>query len=301
MPLRHALLAAAVALVWGVSFTVVELGLRDLPPVLFSALRFALVFAAAAFVAPPRDLRVRTVILVGLVGSTGHFGLLFCAMNAGMPAGMASLVIQLQAVFTMAFAMLVLGERVSVRQAAGAALALAGIALIAVGRGGGFPIGALLLTVAAAASWGAGNVATRHAAPQSPVSLIVWSACVPAVVLGALSLHLEGPTVIADALGSLDAGGLAALAYLAPVATVFGFSAFAWLLREHPASRVAPFALLVPVAGIAAAALVLGERPGMPELVGAVVIISGLALPDLPAVGPVRRRGTVRAATAEGG
>jgi len=292
MPARHVLLAVGVAAVWGVNFTVIELGLDDFPPLLFACLRFVAVFLAAAVIAPPRDVPVRQVVLVGLTLSAGHFGFLFTAMHAGMPAGLASLVLQLQAFFTIAIAVLVLDERVSRRQVIGAAVAFAGIAVIAVGRRAGVPLGAFLLVIAAAASWGAGNVATRHAAPASPIALMVWSACVPAALLGMLSFAIEGPDRIADALSTLDAGGVAALSYLVLASTAFGFGAWTWLLHEHPASRVAPFTLLVPVFGIATAAIVLGERPAPAEVVGAAVVIVGLALPylrlDKPSIRSVR-------------
>lgn len=298
MPVRHVLLAVAVAVVWGVNFTVIELGLEDFPPLLFGCLRFAVVFAAAAVIAPPRDVPVRLVLAVGLLLSAGHFGFLFCAMDAGMPAGLASLVLQVQAFFTIAIAVLVIGERVSRRQVLGAVVAFAGIAVIALGRRTGVPLGALLLVIAAAASWGAGNVATRIAAPASAASLLVWSAAVPTVVLAALSLAIEGPRRISGALGGLDAGGLAALAYIVVLSTAFGFGAWTWLLRAHPASRVAPFTLLVPVVGIACAAVVLGERPNAAEVGGALVVIGGLAIPYLrrrPAREPVLRPARARA------
>jgi len=279
VPVRHVLLAVAVAVVWGVNFTVIELGLDDFPPLLFAGLRYGAVFLAALVIPRPKDVPLRLLVLVGLTLSAGHMGFLFIAMDQGMPAGLASLVLQLQAFFTMGIAVALLHEKVTGRQVAGAIVAFAGIAVIALGRRSGVPLGALLLVIAAAASWGAGNVATRYAAPSSPGALMVWSACVPAFVLCGLSAVVDGPAAMGDALTGIDAGGAAALAYLVIASTAFGFGAWTWLLHEHPASRVAPFTLLVPVVGIATAAVVLGERPNGPEVAGALVVIAGLALP----------------------
>lgn len=292
MPLRHVLLAAAVAVVWGVNFTVIELGLDDFPPLLFAGLRYGAVFLAALVVPRPKDVPVRLVVLVGLTLSAGHMGFLFVAMDQGMPAGLASLVLQLQAFFTIGFAVLLLHEKVTRRRAVGAAVAFTGIAVIALGRRAGVPLGALLLVIAAAASWGAGNVATRHASPASPAALMVWSACVPAVVLCGLSGLLDGPAAIGDAMSGLDVGGAAALAYLVLASTAFGFGVWTWLLNEHPASRVAPFTLLVPVVGIATAAIVLGERPNVAEIAGAVIVVIGLAVPYLRVSRRIRPTGS---------
>jgi len=282
MPARHALLASAVAVVWGVNFVVIHVGLRSWPPLLFAALRFTLVaFPAVLFIRPPR-IGARRVIAIGLTLSAGQFALLFVAMDHGLPAGLASLVLQLQAVFTIALAVAFLGERPSRRQLAGAAVALAGIGVIAAGRAEGVPLGALALCVGAALSWGTGNVLVRRAQAPDAVSLLVWTSLVPPPVLLALSFAFDGPARMGDALGSIDAGGVAALLYVVVASTAFGFGTWAWLLRRHPASRVAPFTLLVPVVGIAAAWVLLAERPTAAELAGCLIVLAGLSLTSLP-------------------
>src|SRR3954468_17125697 len=162
MPRRHAVLAFAVAAIWGVNFVVIHVGLEHFPPLLFAALRFALVALAVPFVPRP-GVPLRYVIAVGVFLSAGQFGLLFLGIDRGVPAGLASLVLQLQAAFTVGLAVLLLNERPRPAQLAGGALALAGIGVIAAGRASAVPLGALLLTIGAAASWGLGNVATRKA------------------------------------------------------------------------------------------------------------------------------------------
>lgn len=282
MPARHALLAAAVAVVWGVNFVVIHVGLRSWPPLLFAALRFALVaFPAVLFVRPPR-IGARRVVAIGLTLSAGQFALLFVAMDRGLPAGLASLVLQLQAVFTIALAMAFLGERPGRRRLVGAAVALAGIGVIAAGRAHGVPLAALVLCVGAAASWGTGNVLVRRAQAPDAVSLLVWTSLVAPLPLLALSLTLEGPARIGSALGAITPGGVAALFYVVVASTAFGFGTWAWLLRRHPASRVAPFTLLVPVVGIASAWILLAERPTGAELAGCLIVLAGLSLTSLP-------------------
>src|SRR4051794_15863332 len=272
MPRRHVLLALAVAVVWGVNFVVIHVGLDSFPPLLFAALRFCLVALALPFVPRP-GVPIKYVVAVGVFLSAGQFGLLFLGIEKGMPAGVASLVLQLQAAFTVGLAVLLLKERPRPAQLAGGALALAGIGIIAAGRATAVGLGALALTIGAAASWAVGNVATRKAQSPNPLGLLAWSSLVPPVPLLTLSLFTErGETL------EIGPSGILALLYVVVLSTLLGFGAWAWLLSRHPASTVAPFTLLVPVVGIAAAWVALGEVPSGAEWVGAVVVLSGLAL-----------------------
>jgi O-acetylserine/cysteine efflux transporter len=290
MPARHALLAACVAVAWGLNFVWIDVGLESFPPLLFVALRFTLTALPAVFLVGLPGTGWRPVVAVGLFTSTGQFALLFVAIDQGLGAGLASLVLQVQAVFTILLAVALLGERPGRRQLAGAALATAGIAVIAVGRGGDVALLALGACVLAGASWAVGNVATRRARPKAPVALVVWSSLIPPLPLAGLSLALEGPGAWGDALGGVGASGLLALGYIVVVATFFGYGSWAWLMARHDASAVAPFTLLVPVVGILAAWWLLDERPAVGELVGAAVVLAGLVLVTGGRRLPVRRR-----------
>jgi len=278
VPRRHAALAVAVTLVWGVNFVVIHVGLDSFPPLLFAALRFLAVAVPGVLLFAPPRVPARLVIAVGLFTSTGQFALLFVGMEQGVPAGLASLVLQLQVVFTIVLAVVFLGERPGRAQMTGIAVALAGMAIIAAGRSAAVGLGALALVVGAAACWGVGNVATRMARAPDALALLAWSSLVPPIPLALLSLTFEGPTEIVAALGGVDASGILALTYIVVLSTVFGYGAWNWLLSRHPASHVVPFTLLVPVVGIAAAWLALAERPNAAELIGAAVVLLGLAL-----------------------
>jgi O-acetylserine/cysteine efflux transporter len=278
MPPRHTALAVLVAALWGVNFVIIDIALRSFPPLLLTALRFTLVAlpAIAVFRRPP--VALRWLVGVGLFLSAAHFGLLFVAMDRGMPAGLASLVMQLQVVFTIGLGVALLDERLRPLDLVGGAIALTGLGVIAAGRSSAVPLAAMALCVSAAASWAVGNLCTKRAQAPDPFALLVWSSLVPPVPLLCASLAVEGPTAISEALTTLDVAGIVALLYIVVVSTLVGFGLWAWLLRRHAISSVAPYTLLVPVVGIAAAWAALGERPAAGESAGAALVLAGAAV-----------------------
>jgi O-acetylserine/cysteine efflux transporter len=278
---RHVLLAVAVAIVWGVNFVVIEVGLQDFPPLLFSALRFFFAAVPAVFILGKPRVAWRYVIAVGLVLGVAKFGLLFVGMDHGAPAGLSSLVLQSQVIFTLLFAVLVLRERPRKTQLLGIGIACVGMVLIVIDHGQAAPLGAVALVIAAAACWGVSNVLTRKASPPDPLNFMVWVSTVPVLPLLGLSLLTEGPSRDLDALRALDWQGAGVVVYVAWVTTVFGFGAWGFLLRRYPASSVAPFSLLVPVFGMSSAALLLDEAVTPLRWCAAVLLVGGVALTSL--------------------
>ncbi|WP_327367506.1 EamA family transporter [Streptomyces sp. NBC_01217] len=277
----HIALAALVAAVWGVNFVVIEVGLGHFPPLLFSALRFLVAALPAVFFVGRPKVAWKWIVGVGLVLGVAKFGLLFIGMDRGMPAGLSSLVLQVQAVFTALFAALVLGERPGRIRVLGMGVALAGIGVAAVDEGASGPVLAFVLVIAAAACWGVSNVLTRRAAPPDSLNFMVWVSTVPVLPLLGLSLLFEGWDRDADALAALDWSGVGIVVYVAWITTVFGFGAWGFLLRHHPASSVAPFTLLVPVFGMSSAALLLGESVSPLRWCAAALLVGGVALTSL--------------------
>ncbi|WP_329195367.1 MULTISPECIES: EamA family transporter [unclassified Streptomyces] len=287
----HTALAVLVTAVWGFNFVVIEIGLGHFPPLLLSALRFLVAALPAVFFVGRPKVAWKWVVGVGVALGIAKFGLLFTGMAAGMPAGLSSLVLQIQAVFTAVLASLVLRERPGAVRVLGMGVALAGIAVAAVDEGTSGPVAGFPLVVAAAACWGVSNVLTRRAAPPDALNFMVWVCTVPVLPLIGLSLLLEGPGRDAAALRALDWSGVAVIGYVAWISTVFGFGAWGYLLRRYPASAVAPFSLLVPVFGMSSAALVLGEGVSGMRWLAAALLVGGVGLTSL-APGRVKPRTT---------
>lgn len=277
MTSRDRLLACLVVVLWGINFLFIELGVRDWPPLLLVAARFVVVALPLVFIVPRPTAPWHRVAAVGLLMSAGQFGLLYTAMHFGMTPGLASIVLQAQAVFTVLFSLLFLGERPTVRVLVGTGIGCAGLLAIALGLSSGVPYLGLLLTVAAAASWGAGNVVARSVRAGG-LSLTVWSGLVVPIPLFAASLVLDGPAVVGEALLNPTLGVLASTAYTAGCASLIGYGLWNGLLSRHRASEVAPYSLLVPLVAVLAAWLVLGDIPTPSELAGGALLLLGVAV-----------------------
>jgi O-acetylserine/cysteine efflux transporter len=271
-------LAMLVIIAWGLNFVVIKYGLDGLPPMLLGALRFALVaFPAVFFVRRPL-LPWRWLLAYGATISFGQFAFLFESMAHGMPPGLASLVLQAQAFFTLLFAALFIGERLRLASVAGLLVAAGGLALIGLESGGTTPLLAVILTLCAASMWGIGNIITRRFSHVNLVALVVWGALIPPLPFLAMSLWLEGPDLVGHSLSNIGWSSVLSLAYLAFVATLFGYISWSKLLSRYPAGKVAPFSLLVPVVGLSSSAWLLGERLTLAQCIGGGLVMLGLVI-----------------------
>jgi O-acetylserine/cysteine efflux transporter len=275
MPPRDIALVLVVVLAWGSNFTAMKIGLEELPPLLFVGLRFALLVPLLVFFRRPAPWW--TILGVGAFINTGQFAFLFTAMRADVTAGLASLILQSQAPITIVLAAIFFHERVRPVQAIGIALACGGLALFGLAGGGNVTLTGLALILVGALSWACGNLVLRKSPGVNMTALFVWASLVPPLPMLGLSLAWEGGDPFGQ-IAALSWAGWLAVAYVAFISTVLGFSIWGTLLSRHPAAAVTPFALLIPVVGLSVAALVLGETITGPEALAGLVVLSGLVL-----------------------
>jgi len=277
MPPLHALLALVVVTVWGTNFVIMKFALGDLPPLTLAALRFTVACLPAVFFfkrpAPWGDLAA-----YGLLIGVGQFGAIYYAMNGHISPGLASLVIQVQAFFTIGLAVALTGERLRPQQIAALVLAAGGLVWLMIHTNAEMtPLG-LGLVLLAALGWAGGNIVTRRAGQVNMVAYVVWSSLFAAPALFVLALAVEGAPAMVAGIRGADAATWAAVLWQAVGNSLFGYAAWAWLLARHPAATVSPLALLVPVFGMGASAIVLHEPLSSWKLTAAVLVIGGLAL-----------------------
>lgn len=296
MPLRHLVLAVTVAVLWGVNFIAIDLSLVTFPPFLLAAIRFGLLAVPTVlFVRRPR-VPWRWIIGYGIGFGILQFGFLYWGMAAGMPAGLASLVLQASAPFTVLLGALFFSERATPVRVLGILVAIAGLALVGWQRAEHAALLPFVLTLAGALGWAFGNVCNRQAHTTEPFRLMLWMTVVPPLPMLALSLTVEGPHRIAAALGAaVRPQGLAAdlgLLFTVLLATLAGSGIWTWLMSRHPAGVVAPFSLLVPVVGMPAAWLAFGETVHPMELAGGVLVVAGVFIGTLVRTGAGRAGAT---------
>src|SRR5476649_823760 len=222
--------ALIVILAWGVNFVVIKVGLHGVPPMLLGALRFALVAFPAVFFVKRPAIPFRWLFAYGATISFGQFVLLFYAMYVGMPAGLASLVLQAQAFFTLIFAAIFLHERFRLPNVVGLLIAAAGLAVIGLQGGHAMTLAGFVLTLCAACSWALGNIVTKKVGKVDLVGLVVWGSLIPPLPFFAASYAFEGPQRIAAALSGISAMSIFAIVYLAFIATLIGYGLWSRLL-----------------------------------------------------------------------
>jgi O-acetylserine/cysteine efflux transporter len=289
---RDTATALLVAAIWGLNFVVIKVGVETVPPLLLTGLRFLFAALPAVFLVPRPRAGWGSLVGFGMTLGVIKFGLLFTAIHAGMPAGLSSLALQLQAFFTILFAALLFRERPLAKQIIGGAVALAGIAVIATERGNA-PTGPLAMVVLAAAFWGVANLIAKRSGETNMLSFVVWASLVPPLPLFALSFLFEDRAAIAAFLAAPSWLSIGAIAYLAYPTTVLAFALWNRLLSRYPAATVAPFSLLVPVFGLASAALLLNEPLTAIEIAGSGLVFIGLVINvfGLPVGAGFRRAG----------
>lgn len=280
MPIRHVALAIFVAILWGLNFLAIHASLQQFPPIFLVGLRFLVVAIPTVLLVPWPRVPVRWLLGYGLGFGTLQFFGLYLGMEAGFPTGLASLVLQASAPFTVILGVVLLNERLTTRRAVGVGLAVAGLVVVGASRGGATSWLPFFLVLVGAFGWAVGNISSRQAAPATPLHLTLWMSVVPPLPMFALAWIVEGPERIGESLvSSWSAAAVPAwlgLGYTVLFGTVVGSGIWVWLMARHPAGVVAPFSMLVPVVGISTAWIVLGEQPTWWELGGGALVVGGV-------------------------
>jgi O-acetylserine/cysteine efflux transporter len=297
--IRDRLLALVVAVVWGLNFPATAIALEHYPPFLLAAVRFTLLAVPTILFVPRPAVPFRWILLVGATLGVVQFAFLYLGMAAGMPSGLASLVVQAAAPFTVVLAGVLLRERLTGRQVLGVTVAVAALGVIAVHQAQTAALLPVVLVLCGALGWACGNVATRRTGPVNPLHLTLWWAVVPPVPMAVLSLVVEGPDRIGQALGTaFTAAALPAdlgVLYIVVGASLVGYGIWSRLMGKYPSSTVAPFSMLVPVVGVLASWAAFGEVPDVVEVVAGAVVVAAVLWSSRPA----RTVGAGRSGTAE--
>ena len=275
MPYSHLLVVLLICVVWGINFLTSAAALQQFPPLLFTALRLALVgVLMLPWLKAPTSRQWLRLALVCLCNGTLHFGLSFWALREA--GNLASPAIVMQSYIPMAalLAVIFLGERIGWRTGLGIAISFAGVLVL------GFdPLvlsapHSLLLMLASALSLAVGTVLMRDLRDLHPFTLQAWSAVTGLPLLLVASWLIEGDPW--PAIGAADTVAWAGVAYAGLFASVLGHGLFFWLVQRHPVSRITPYLLLTPLIAVLLGVLFWGDRPGPRLLLGGAMVLGGV-------------------------
>jgi O-acetylserine/cysteine efflux transporter len=277
MTFRDIFLAVLVAVIWGLAFVASRLALDELPPTLMTTMRFAIAAVPCLFVRKP-DVSWPLLIAISATLFLGQFLAQAFGIAHGVPVGLASVIVQSQALFTVAFAVVAFGEVPTRTQIIGIGVAALGLLMICGTVGYDFSVAAFAVLMICPISFAVGNLLLRRARDVPMFDLFAWLCLASAVPLLALTLITDGPQLAWHSLLNMSPTGVISILAIGAVSTSIAYWLWGRLLRDHTAAQVVPFALLVPFVGAAASSIVFGERFGPLRLAGMITVVVGIAI-----------------------
>lgn len=278
MSITHLLLILLLVVVWGGSFIMIKLGLSEIPPIFLASARFFFTSFPAIFFLPKPKIRVRNIVVYGVIMFALQFALFFVGMQMGVEPGLAAILMQVHVFFSLFLGIVVFREKMSLLQMIGALISFSGIILVGFHIKGVSSFQGFFLIVIAALCWGAGSAISKKMGKVHILSLVAWGSMVAWPFLLLLSLVIEGPKTISTSFQNLTYVSLGAVIYLSYFATLFGFALWNWLLHHRPLSSVAPFTLLVPVVAMLFSVWFFHEPVEWWKILASSLVIGGLLL-----------------------
>jgi O-acetylserine/cysteine efflux transporter len=270
-------IAVLVAVIWGLAFVASRIALDEFPPALMTALRFVIAALPCLFVRKP-NVSWPLLIAISLTLFLGQFLAQAYGIAHGVPVGLSSVMVQSQALFTVAFAAIAFAEVPTRAQIIGIGVAACGLVMICFTVGYDFSVGAFAVLMISPVSFAIGNLLLRRARDVPMFDLFAWLCLVPPLPLLALALALDGPDATWHSLIHMSLTGFACMLALGAISTSVAYWLWGRLLRDYTAAQVVPFALLVPFVGAGASSIVFGERFGPLRLFGMIIVICGIAV-----------------------
>lgn len=296
-------LAVLVTFIWGVNFTFIAWGLESFPPLMLTALRFFFTAVPLVFFLKPPKFN-RTLLIYAIGTFVMQYAFVFTAMHLGASAGLTALLLQIQIFITVLLAYFILGEAVSRMQIIGMLVGVLGLSVIALNLGGDMPLAGFVCILIGAIGWSFGNIASKQVSTQamqqgsdraiissntgrnkasalSALALVVWGGLIACVILTLSSLIFETEAWQLATFTEASLKSWLSLGFIVYVSTLIGFGLWAHLLSQNTASKVMPFALLVPVFGMTTSVLLTGEVVTWWKMLAMILILSGLVLANI--------------------
>ncbi|KPW49264.1 hypothetical protein ALO82_200064 [Pseudomonas syringae pv. broussonetiae] len=274
----HVVLAVLITAIWGVNFSVIKLGLATVDPLILAGIRFSLCALPAIFFIRKPDVPWRYIIGYGLVFGIGLWGVVNLGIKAGLSAGIASLVLQFSAFFTILLGGWVFKEALTRFQVLGMLIALAGLLCIIKISDGSVSLTGVLLVLVGAASWSVANIINKKASTKDVFGFLVWSSAFAPIPLFALDYAVNGSAGYTAVVSQVNTTAVLSILFQVYPNTLFAYWIWNSLLKTYPVSTVAPLSLLVPIFGMLGSVVVFNESVPVSKVLAVVLIVLGLAV-----------------------
>ncbi|KOC90475.1 EamA family transporter [Winslowiella iniecta] len=278
MKIHHLLLAILITAIWGINFSVIKLGLTTIDPFILAGIRFTLCALPALFFIPKPDVSWRYIISYGLVFGIGLWGLVNLGIKTGLSAGIASLLLQFSAFFTILSGSRIFREKLTQYQIAGIVIASAGLLSIVFITDGSVTLSGMALVLVGAIAWSIANIINKKSATRQIFAFLVWSSAFAPVPLFLLDYLVNGTSGYTSLFTQVDSRALLSILFQVYPNTLFGYWVWNSLLKQYPVSTVAPLSLLVPVFGILGSVAIFGESLSPVKILAVLLIVTGLAV-----------------------
>jgi drug/metabolite transporter (DMT)-like permease len=275
---RDLLLGIFVMIVWGLNFSVIKLGVSEIDPLLLTALRFSLAVIPAVFFVKRPQVKWRYLIGYGLTFSIGVWGMASWSIQAGLSAGMASVLMQMNVVISLLVGYFLLKETVTSMKVVGSIIAILGLALsVSVVDGSVTKLG-LLLIIIASLSWSITSLIVKKAGTKEVFSFSIWGMLFAPIPLFTLAFLQSTPDQLLSLNLLLNRSVIFSVLFQAYPVTLFGYWVWNRLLVKYPLSTVAPLSLLVPIFGLLGSAIFYQEQIGALKATACLLVIAGLVI-----------------------
>lgn len=288
---KHLALVVGVMVIWGVNFSAIKLGVRELDPFLIAAARFFLAtFPIIFFVRKPK-VPMRYFMAYGLVFGTGIWGMAYCSIAFGLSSGMASVLLQLDVLTSIAVGALLYKEVITKQMWLGIVAALIGLALSIVYTNGNITLLGVLFIIISAVCWPLTGVIIRHSGTKSPFAFNIWGMLFAPIPLIALSISMNGVSGLVATYEQWDNNAWISVLFQAYPTTLFGYWIWNKMILTYPMSKLAPLTLLTTVFALLSGYFIFGETLSTVQWISCTLFLAGIVTVLYPSPKKVNIKG----------
>ena len=277
MTIKDSLIASLVPIFLGFGFVIAKPAMDDFPPVLLMGLRFTFAASILIWWFPIPKGYLLKIFIASLVANTIQYSVTYSGLNL-IDASAAVLLVQTEVPFGVLFAYFMLKEKPTIRSLIGIIIAFVGVYILTGSPNLEGKFLGIFLTILGSAIWALGQVLVKPLSKEiSPLTLVAWLAIFSGPILIFLSSVLDGNTI--NYIKSANFNSWAIAFYLGFFMQPVTYGCFYYVLKNNPLYKVLPIVTMgIPLTGLLAAILLLGEKPTTELYLGGFIILIGVIL-----------------------